>query len=145
MFIGASPGSTGGGIKTVTFALIVLGIIAVLRGRKQIRIFQRAIPLKLFEKAVVIFVLSILWIALATLLLLLAEKQSFLSLFFEVVSAFGTVGLSCGATSDLSAWGKVIIILTMFLGRIGPLTLAIALARREEEDFKLPEENVMVG
>jgi len=145
MFIGASPGSTGGGIKTVTFGLILLGIVAILRGKNQIRIFNRAIPLGLFEKAVVIFALSILWILFATLVLFFTEQQSVLNIIFEIVSAFGTVGLSCGITAKLTVVGKLIIILTMFLGRIGPMTLAIALAKREEGNFKLPEENVMVG
>lgn len=145
MFIGASPGSTGGGIKTVTFSLIILGILSILKGRNQIRIFHRAIPLELFEKAIVIFILSISWVLLATLALLFFEEKDFLSLLFEVVSAFGTVGLSTGITPSLTLLGKFIIILTMFLGRIGPMTLAIALARRERDDFRVPEENVMVG
>ena len=145
MFIGASPGSTGGGIKTVTFALVLVGIITLLKGKKQIRLFRRAIPLQLIDKAVVIFVLSLIWIIFATILLLFIENKTSLNLFFEVVSAFGTVGLSSGITPDLTTLGKFIIILTMFFGRIGPMTLAIALAKRDEADFKLPEENVMVG
>ena len=145
MFVGASPGSTGGGVKTVTFGLIILGIVAILRGKNQIRFFNRAIPLKLFEKAVVIFTLSILWIFFAVLVLFFTEQQNALHIIFEVISAFGTVGLSCGITAQLTIIGKLIIILTMFFGRIGPMTLAIALARRETGDFKLPEENVMVG
>ncbi|MDP8216297.1 MAG: potassium transporter TrkG [Candidatus Kaelpia imicola] len=145
MFIGASPGSTGGGIKTVTFALIVLGLIALLRGSAQIRIAKRAISMQVFEKAIVIFVLSVVWIFFATTILSITESRSFLDVLFEVVSAFGTVGLSCGITAGLTTVGKLIIILTMFFGRIGPMTLAIALARCEEVDFKLPEENVMVG
>ncbi len=145
MFIGASPGSTGGGIKTVTFALIVLGLIALLRGSLQIRIAKRAIPMQSFEKAITIFVLGVVWIFFAATILSITDGGDFLDLLFEVISAFGTVGLSCGVTSGLTTIGKLIIILTMFLGRIGPMTLAIALASRDEADFKLPEENVMVG
>ena len=145
MFIGASPGSTGGGIKTVTFALVVLGLIALLRRSAQIRISKRAIPMHVFEKAIAIFVLSIVWIFFATAVLSIVDNRSFLNILFEVVSAFGTVGLSCGITAGLTTVGKLIIILTMFFGRIGPMTLAIALANRNEADFKLPEENVMVG
>ncbi len=145
MFIGASPGSTGGGIKTVTFGLILLGIVAILRGKNQIRFFNRAIPLDLFEKAVVIFALSISWVLFATLVLVFTEQQNVLNIVFEIISAFGTVGLSCGITAKLTVVGKLIIILTMFFGRIGPMTLAIALAKRQEGNFKLPEENVMVG
>lgn len=145
MFIGASPGSTGGGIKTVTFALVVMGVIAILKGKNQIRIFNRAIPLELFEKAIVIFILGLVWICLALFLLLIAEPQEPLSLIFEVFSAFGTVGLSTGITPYLTPWGKFIIILTMFLGRIGPMTLAIALTKKAQGEFRLPEEKVMVG
>ncbi len=145
MFIGASPGSTGGGIKTVTFALVVMGIVAILKGKNQIRIFNRAIPLDLFEKAIVIFILALIWIALALFLLFIIEDKPPLSLMFEVFSAFGTVGLSCGITPYLTPFGKFIIILTMFLGRIGPMTLAIALTKRAEGEFRLPEEKVMVG
>ncbi len=145
MFVGASPGSTGGGIKTVTFALIVLGLIALLRGSPQIRIAKRAIPMQIFEKAITVFVLGIVWIFFAAILLSVTDGGRFLDMLFEVISAFGTVGLSCGITAGLTIAGKFIIILTMFLGRIGPMTLAIALASRDEADFKLPEENVMVG
>jgi trk system potassium uptake protein TrkH len=145
MFIGASPGSTGGGIKTVTFALVVMGVIAILKGKNQVRIFNRAIPLELFEKAIVIFILGLVWICLALFLLLISDSQEPLSLIFEVFSAFGTVGLSTGITPYLTPLGKFIIILTMFLGRIGPMTLAIALTKRAQGEFRLPEEKVMVG
>jgi trk system potassium uptake protein len=145
MFIGASPGSTGGGIKTVTFALIILGLMALLRSSPQIKTAKRAIPLEVFEKAITIFVLGIVWIFFSTLMLSITDGGKFLDMLFEVISAFGTVGLSCGLTPNLTLAGKSIIILTMFLGRIGPMTLAIALASRDEADFKLPEENVMVG
>jgi len=145
MFIGASPGSTGGGVKTVTFALVVMGIVAILKGKNQIRIFNRAVPLELFEKAIVIFILGLVWIGLALFLLLISEPQPPVSLMFEVFSAFGTVGLSTGITPHLTPFGKFIIILTMFLGRIGPMTLAIALTKRVQGEFRLPEERVMVG
>ncbi len=145
MFIGASPGSTGGGVKTVTFALVVMGIVAILKGKNQIRIFNRAVPLELFEKAIVIFILGLVWIGLALFLLLISEPQPPVSLMFEVFSAFGTVGLSTGITPYLTPFGKFIIILTMFLGRIGPMTLAIALTKRVQGEIRLPEERVMVG
>lgn len=145
MFIGASPGGTGGGIKTVTFGLVILGVIALLRAKGQIQIFRRAISWQLFEKAIVIFILSISWILFATLLLLFIEDKAPLKILFEVTSAFGTVGLSCNITSDLTSFSKFIIILTMFFGRIGPLTLATALTWREEAEYKLPEGRVMVG
>ncbi|MDD5613543.1 MAG: potassium transporter TrkG [Candidatus Omnitrophica bacterium] len=145
MFIGASPGSTGGGIKTVTLALLILGVLTLLKGGEQIKIGNRAIPIYLFEKAVVIVMLSLIWVIAAMTILFIIERHQPLDLIFEVISAFGTVGLSCGITDSLTPPGKFIIILTMLFGRIGPMTLAIALANKEDANFKLPEEGVMVG
>jgi trk system potassium uptake protein TrkH len=145
MFIGASPGSTGGGIKTVTFLLVLMGIFATFRGKRQLILFRRAIPLEILRKAIVIFLLGLIWIIVAAFLLAVFENRNFLNILFEVTSAFGTVGLSCGITSSLTAFSKLVIIFTMFLGRVGPLTLAIALGTRENGNYKLPEEKVMIG
>jgi trk system potassium uptake protein TrkH len=145
MFIGASPGSTGGGIKTVTFLLVLMGIFATFKGKKQLVLFKRAIPPEILKKAIVIFLLGLIWIIVAAFLLAIFENRNFLSILFEVTSAFGTVGLSCGITSSLTAFSKLVIIFTMFLGRVGPLTLAIALGTKENGNYKLPEEKVMIG
>jgi trk system potassium uptake protein TrkH len=152
MFIGASPGSTGGGIKTITFAVLIFGCWAIIKNKTEISVFKRTIPPQILRKAVVIFTLAICWIFLSTFFISLTEapyrlpeESFFLKNLFEVVSAFGTVGLSCGITPQLSVIGKIIIIITMFVGRIGPLTLALAVARSDWGGFKYPEEKVVVG
>ncbi len=146
MFIGASPGSTGGGIKTTTFSLLLLAAGSIAAGREDIEIYGKRIPSRQVYKALAIFLLAAFWVVLATMILTVTEKAAFLSLFFETVSAFGTVGLSMGCTPDLSVAGRVLIILTMFLGRIGPLTVAFALARgRGRPKVRHPEEKIMVG
>jgi len=115
-------------------------------------IFKRTIPRPIFKKAVMIAGLAVVWIVMFTMLLSFTEDRNeampdyFLRILFEVTSAFGTVGLSTGITPILSTFGKIAIILTMFVGRVGPLTLALAVAMREQKIFyKYPEEKVMVG
>jgi len=152
MFIGASPGSTGGGIKTCTLGVLMAGAWSMIKNRKDMHIFKRTIPRPIFKKAVMIAGLAVVWIVMFTMLLSFTEDRNeampdyFLRILFEVASAFGTVGLSTGITSILSTFGKIVIILTMFVGRVGPLTLALAVAMREQKIFyKYPEEKVMVG
>jgi trk system potassium uptake protein len=152
MFIGASPGSTGGGIKTCTFAVLAVTVYAIMKNRKKTSVFGRTITGKIVNEAIVIIFLAALWIFVATLILSFLERNNpavagnFINAFFEVVSAFGTVGLSTGITSGLSWGGKICIIATMYAGRIGPLTLALAVAFKEKaERYTYPEENVMVG
>jgi len=153
MFIGASPGSTGGGIKTATFGILLVTIWSMLKNRDRISVFKRTIPRHVVRKALVVFFMGLAWILIFTIALSIAEGRnignsanSFLPFLFEVTSAFGTVGLSTGMTPYLSALGKILIILTMYAGRIGPLTLALAIAIREEKIvYKYPEEKIMVG
>jgi trk system potassium uptake protein len=146
MFVGASPASTGGGVKTSSVALLVLSIRAILRKREEVEVFYRTIPRETVHKALVIITLSFSLINLFTIMLLLTDNAPFLPTMFEVVSAFGTVGLSMGLTPSLTAVGKVIIIVVMFIGRIGPLTMALALGERQESArFTYPSERVMVG
>jgi len=152
MFIGASPGSTGGGIKTATFGILLATLIAMLRNRNRIWAFRKTIPRIVIRKALVIFILALAWILLFTLFLSITENGNiagpryFLKILFEVTSAFGTVGLTTGITPLLTTLGKVLIILTMFVGRIGPLTLALAIALHEEKlTYTYPEEKIMVG
>lgn len=152
MVIGASPGSTGGGIKTCTLGVIVAWAWAMIRNRPTIHIFKRNIPRPIFRKAIMIIGLAVAWIVIFTMLLSFVEDRNeampnyFLRILFEVTSAFGTVGLSTGITPILSVFGKFLIMLTMFVGRIGPLTLALALAAKEDITFyKYPDEKVMVG
>lgn len=152
MFIGASPGGTGGGIKTTTFGILLSSIRSMVRGRDELTLFERTVPKTIFYKSVIIFVLSLAWIVVATFLLMISDRNLatatnfFMQLVFEVTSAFGTVGLSTGITPLLSPVGKLIIIITMYLGRIGPLTLAMAIAMRAVTvEYKYPEEKIMVG
>jgi trk system potassium uptake protein TrkH len=146
MFVGASPAGTGGGVKTSTFALLVLSVRAILRNREEVEVFYRTIPREAVHKALVIITLSFSLINVFTIALLLTDEARFLPTMFEVVSAFGTVGLSMGLTPSLTAAGKVIIIVVMFIGRIGPLTMALALGERQDRArFAYPTERVMVG
>jgi len=152
MFIGASPGSTGGGIKTCTLGVFVAGAWSMIRNRENIQMFKKTIPKSIFIKAVMIAGLAVMWIVVCTMLLSFVEARNeampnyFLRMLFEVTSAFGTVGLSTGITPILSSFGKMIIMVTMFVGRLGPLTLALAVTVGERKLFyKYPEEKVMVG
>jgi trk system potassium uptake protein TrkH len=146
MFIGASPGSTGGGIKTSTFAILLLSLGNILRGKEDIEVFKRKIPSTIVYKAMAIVVATLLLLISIFLLLLAFEKQPFLPLLFESVSAFGTVGLSMGITPDLTIIGKLLIIILMYGGRIGPLTLGFALTRTlRRGKVEYPEAKVMIG
>ncbi|MEW6181896.1 MAG: TrkH family potassium uptake protein [Bacillota bacterium] len=145
MFIGASPGSTGGGIKTTTFAVLGLSVASLSGGRGEIEVFGRRIPFAQVLKALAIFLLGLLWIGLAVFVLLMVEHKALLKLLFEAVSAFGTVGLSTGITPELTPAGRIVIILTMFIGRLGPLTVAFALAQRRHALYRRPEEHIIVG
>ena len=146
MFIGASPTSTGGGIKTTTFSVLLLNAFASLRGKNNLYIYKRRIPIDVVKKAWEIAFLSLTWVVIMLILLSHVEKLRFIELFFELISAIGTVGLSTGITSSLSLTGKLIIILTMFFGRLGPLALAFSLVtKRKSELIEYPEEKLMVG
>jgi trk system potassium uptake protein len=147
MFIGASPGSTGGGIKTTTFSIIIRSAIATIKGKKNVEAYHHTFSFSLIDRAYAIALFSIFTIFTSTLLLTFTEPHTpFLKLIFEEVSAFGTVGLSTGITPFLSDFGKLIITVSMFIGRIGPLTLAIFLSRRMiSTKYKYPEVNIMVG
>lgn len=154
MFIGASPGSCGGGIKTTTFATIVLLGAARLKGRDHPLAYHRKIPESSVAKAITVATLSLLVIVSGTLLLTMSElhgvsrlesQGAFFELFFETVSAFATVGLSMGATEGLSAPGKLTVAAVMFIGRLGPLVLAVAVSRKHGPRFTYAEEKVMIG
>lgn len=147
MFIGASPGGTGGGIKTTTFATIGLLVTSILRGKLDVEVGGRRLPPETVKRAIAIASISMGWVLTATTVLLVTENFPLLNSLFEVISAFGTVGLSTGITPQLSLGGKLIIILTMYLGRVGPLTLAFALAERfrRRGNLHFPEENIIVG
>lgn len=151
MIVGGSPGSVAGGIKTTTFFVMVISVVATFRGRPT-EAFKRRIPDELIKKSLVMLVLAITFICTATLLLTVTEaqgaaarEQGFEAILFEAASAFCTVGLSTGITSELSTPGRIIIVLCMYIGRIGPLTLVLAIGRRAARNFEYPEERIMIG
>lgn len=146
MFIGASPGSTGGGIKTTTFTTLIGAVIAMIRGRDDIVLFRYRLAKDRIFKALTITMLSLGLIIVVTMVLTTTEDQQFIKILFEVTSAFGTVGLSIGLTPELSSVGKLIIAFTMFAGRLGPLTLAYALGPKSEKElFRYPEGKITIG
>ena len=148
MFIGGSPGSTAGGIKTATAAILVLTVIAVIKGREDPEVFERHIPKYLVYRAMAVAAIALGLVVFVTMMLSITESADFLTLFFETTSAFGTVGLSLNYSPNLSWIGKIIISITMFVGRVGPLTLVLAFAKRASRNkgnLKYPEDRIMVG
>jgi trk system potassium uptake protein TrkH len=146
MFIGGSPGSTAGGVKTTTFATLHAVFMAELRGEHRPRLFDRVVPAAVARRAIGVAFLGATLAATVVVALLLVERQEPLRLIFEAVSAFGTVGLSTGITPDLGPAGRVVLIFAMFAGRIGPMTLALALAAKQRPHaHELPEERLAIG
>jgi trk system potassium uptake protein len=145
MFIGASPGSTGGGVKTTTVAALFAGLRAEL-GRRAPHLLDRTLPQSMIRKAIGVAFLSMTIVFVAFFLLLLLEPLPPIELAFEVVSAFSTTGLTTGITPKLSVPGKLLITVMMFIGRIGPLTLALAVAAKNPKTLvQLPEERLVIG
>jgi trk system potassium uptake protein len=147
MFIGASPGSTGGGIKTTTFRVLYSCTKAVLQSKEEVLCYQRRIPYLLILKTIGVVFGSLMLVILATVLISLSDQQfEFLQVLFEVMSAFGTVGLSTGITAKLSTFAELVIIATMYLGRVGVLLLISAvLGDPKHSVVHYPEENLYVG
>jgi trk system potassium uptake protein TrkH len=146
MFIGASPGSCGGGIKTTTLALLGGLFWNRLQGKVRVSLYKRTLPEEVISRVMALFALSCVLVLIITTLILMVEKGRLVDILFEVVSAYGTVGLSLGVTPSLAPVSKLLIILTMFLGRVGILSLGYALAKREDPHSVLyGEEGVMVG
>lgn len=146
MFIGASPGSAGGGIKVTTFAILVGAVIAMIRGKQDVVLFRRRLAKDRVHKALTVTIIALATIVMFTMVLSAVEDVDILSALFEVTSAFGTAGLSMGLTADLSTFGKILIILTMFIGRLGPLTLAFSLTpTKDKELYRYPEGKIMIG
>ncbi|MCY8841066.1 TrkH family potassium uptake protein [Bacillus atrophaeus] len=146
MFIGASPSSVGGGIRTTTFALNLLALFHFARGNKAVKVFKRELHPADLMKSLVVTMMAILLVFGSTLILTITEKHSLLELLFEVCSAFGTTGLSLGITADLSDIGKCVIMVVMFIGRIGILTFLYLIGRKEiEANYHYPKERVIIG
>ncbi len=145
MFIGASPGGTGGGIKTTTFAVLLLTVTSITAGSERLA-FNKHIPRETVEKALSIAFISLSMLVGVVLVLLITERKPLMDLLFEATSAFGTVGLTTGVTPQLTTVGKLGIITLMYSGRVGPLTLAMALAQHGPQPaVRHPEERVIVG
>ena len=155
MFIGASPGSCGGGIKTTNLATLISLALNRYKGRDGAHLFKRTIPHETVARSISIILASGLTVVIITIFLLITQlgdishtesRGLFLEYLFETVSAFGTVGLSMGVTPKLDLTGKLIVIIMMLLGRLGPLTLAFAMGRRTRKvEFQYAEENIIVG
>ncbi|MFN7715476.1 MAG: TrkH family potassium uptake protein [Pseudanabaenaceae cyanobacterium] len=147
MFVGASPGGTGGGIKTTTFAILSGATKAALQGVEDVNLYNRRIPHSLIVKALGVAVGSLITVILGTVFLLLSDpKFEFAQILFEVVSAFGTVGLSTGITPKLSPWGQIILVIIMYIGRVGVLLLMGAIVGDGRKALvKHPEESLLVG
>jgi trk system potassium uptake protein len=150
MFIGTAPVSTGGGIKVTTVALIFLILVSQIRGQDEVTAFGRRIPRSLIAKSLTVLSLSVLLVSGASLALMISDGVSFLRALFEVTSAFGTVGLSLGPgyglATELSPFGKILLAVIMFAGRVGPITVVVALSQRSRpRRYSLPEEEIAIG
>ncbi|MCM3160138.1 TrkH family potassium uptake protein [Metabacillus litoralis] len=146
MFIGASPSSVGGGIRTTTFALNLLFLFHFARGNKSIKIFKRELYEEDLMKSVVVTMMAFLICFFALVILAITEQFEFIEILFEVCSAFGTTGLSMGITPELSSIGKIVIMILMFIGRIGILTFLYLLGTKERKaNYHYPKERVIIG
>ncbi len=146
MFIGTAPTSTGGGVKVTTLALLTLVVLAQARGQEEVSVFERRVPRQLIQKALAVLSLSTLLVLAATLTLMISDGLALLPAVFEVTSAFGTVGLSMNVTPELSPFGKLLVAVVMFLGRVGPITLILALsARQKPRGYVYPQEDIAIG
>lgn len=152
MFIGASPASTGGGIKTTTFFMVLLSVIVMIRRRRDYNVFQRRLSEQAVKRALAVFSLALGLVLINTLLICMVETMTggdelLDQVLYEVVSAFGTVGLSTGITPNLNTISKLLIIFTMFVGRVGPLTVSMALSGGpgKPDAIHFPEDRLMVG
>ncbi|MGD2249389.1 MAG: potassium transporter TrkG [Candidatus Methanofastidiosia archaeon] len=146
MFIGASPGGSGGGIKVTAFGSMALLVASIMRRKEDVTIFKKRIPSEIVRRSFVIGFLMLAWVITVTLVLTATEKGEFLDILFEVVSAAGTVGLSTGITGSLTGIGKFLIIVTMFIGRVGPLAAAFSLiGETKPVAVKYAEGQVYIG
>ncbi|MNV26539.1 Ktr system potassium uptake protein B [compost metagenome] len=146
MFIGAAPGSTGGGIKVTTFALLLAAVYSRIRGREDVVLFRNRLSKDNVYRAITMTLLSLLLVVAATMILSITEQADFLAVLFEAVSAFGTSGLTMGLTPELTEAGKILIVILMFVGRTGPLTLAYAIRpKKDKQLYRHPEGQIMIG
>jgi trk system potassium uptake protein TrkH len=146
MFIGGAPGSTAGGIKVTSVALLAAAVLSATKGRTQVVAFAREVEPAVIMRALTVATLAMVIVLNAALALTITETFRFIDIVFEATSAFGTVGLSTGITPEHSSLGRLVLIGTMFVGRLGPLTLAVALTRRAEHArLRYGTEPVRIG
>ena len=149
MFIGGSPAGTAGGIKTVTFAIMLLYIHSLVKGSDRIKLMKRSISDQVVKRSLTIAMVSFFICIIGLVVLAISEECSFIDLVFEVFSAFATVGLTAGVTPLLTSVGKIVIIILMYIGRIGPITMVLIFAKRYNQmkgkDIVYPEANVLIG
>ena len=145
MIIGGSPGSTAGGIKTTTFALAILCLRSAFQNQESIQCYKRRIPYDILRNAIAILALYISLMLTATFLITWLDDVNLIEAAFETSSAVATVGLSLGITGDLSTFSKIILILLMYFGRVGGLTMLYALTNRKKLPVLLPQERITVG
>src|SRR5215204_7764219 len=143
MFVGTAPSSTGGGVKVTTLAILVLLLLSQAQGQEEVSAFGRRVPTQLMQKVLVVLSLSALLVMVATLALMVSDGLRLLPAIFEITSAFGTVGLSLNVTPALTDFGKLLVAGVMFLGRVGPITLILALsARQKGRGYVYPQEDI---
>ncbi|MCI6001092.1 MAG: TrkH family potassium uptake protein [Finegoldia magna] len=146
MFIGGSPAGTAGGIKTTTFALLIIVALSEIKGQEDVEVFNRRIRFSQVKKALAIITLSMVWVIFVTFAILVIDKAKYLDVVYEVVSAFGTVGLTRSLTPTLSIISKILIISTMYIGRVGSLTILFALSNtKNKKAYKEAHENIIIG
>lgn len=146
MLIGGSPGSTAGGLKTTTVGVLILTVICVLKGREDTEAFERRFSKETVYKAFTIVSVGIMWVFMVTLMLTVLEPQhSFINLFYEAASAFGTAGLSTGVTQNIGTLSKLLLIITMYIGRVGLLTVLFAIINKNKKiGYKYPEGKILI-
>jgi len=145
MFIGASPGSTSGGIKTTTFGVLIFYAISVLKRKEHVDVFKRKIGWELINKALAILIISLFYVIIITTIMLSIEKFPVNKIMYEVMAAFSTTGLSFGITAGLGITSKLILMITMFVGRLGPMTVAVAFTNNKKSSIKYPKEDILIG
>lgn len=146
MFIGGAPASMGGGVGISTVAVVLVTLASTVRGHNDVRIFERTLPVETIFKAVAVLTVSAMLIVSVTITLILLNQGSLFPIAFEVISAFSNTGYSLGITSNFNGVGRALVIFTMFWGRLGPLTLVVALAQRRHRSLiHYPEERIIIG
>lgn len=147
MFIGGSPGSTAGGLKTATFGVLVFTVVSVLRGRSDTEAFGRRFSKETVYKAFTVFSLGMAIVLVVTMILCIAEpNQQFINLLYEASSAFGTAGLTTGVTQEIGTLSKFVLVFTMYCGRVGPITVFLAIMKSNKKSgIKYPEGKILIG